>query len=83
MAFVHRTTGCTHTYEPKFLQEAGTDMIRRLHGIVWGPVLLTLLLAVGIIYTLRSGGFQMFGGRRLQEVFSERREGKRRIRRDV
>ncbi len=61
MAFVHRTTGCTHTYEPKFLQEAGTDMIRRLHGIVWGPVLLTLLLAVGIIYTLRSGGFQMFG----------------------
>lgn len=36
-------------------------MIRTLHGIVWGPVLLTLLLAVGIIYTFRSGGFQILG----------------------
>lgn len=36
-------------------------MIGKLHGIVWGPVLLTLLLAVGIIYTLRSAGFQLFG----------------------
>lgn len=29
--------------------------------MVWGPVLLTLLLAVGIIYTFRSWGFQVFG----------------------
>ena len=36
-------------------------MIQKLHGMVWGPVLLTLLLTVGIAYTLRSGGFPLFG----------------------
>ncbi len=36
-------------------------MIQKLHEVVWGPVLLTLLLAVGIIYTLRSRGFPVLG----------------------
>lgn len=36
-------------------------MIQRLHGVVWGPALLALLLAVGVIYTLRSRGFPLFG----------------------
>lgn len=36
-------------------------MIQKLHSLVWGPVLLTLLLLVGGIYTIRSGGFQILG----------------------
>ena len=36
-------------------------MIQKLHEVVWGPALLTLLLAVGIIYTLRSRGFPVLG----------------------
>ena len=36
-------------------------MIHQIHGLVWGPGLLMLLLAVGIFFTIRSGGFQILG----------------------
>ena len=36
-------------------------MIHRLHGLVWGPCLLFLMLGIGICLTLRSGFFQIRG----------------------
>lgn len=36
-------------------------MIHQIHGLVWGPGLLMLLLTVGTFYTIRSGGFQVLG----------------------
>ena len=36
-------------------------MIHHLHGMVWGPVLLGLLLFGGLFFTLESGGFQFRG----------------------
>lgn len=34
-------------------------MIHKLHQLVWGPGLLLLLLIIGILYTLKSGCFQI------------------------
>ena len=36
-------------------------MIQKLHSLVWGPALLTLLLITGGLYTLRFKGFQILG----------------------
>lgn len=36
-------------------------MIQKLHSLVWGPALLTLLLITGGLYTLRLKGFQILG----------------------
>ena len=34
-------------------------MIHRIHELVWGPWLLVLFLGMGIVYTLKSGFFQI------------------------
>ena len=34
-------------------------MIHQIHGILWGPVMLFVMLAVGGAYTVRSGFFQI------------------------
>ena len=34
-------------------------MIHRIHELVWGPWLLVLFLGIGIIYTVKSGFFQI------------------------
>ena len=34
-------------------------MIHQIHGIVWGPAMLVALIALGIIYSIRSGFFQI------------------------
>lgn len=34
-------------------------MIHQIHGLVWGPVMLVSMIAVGIIYSIRSGFFQI------------------------
>lgn len=36
-------------------------MIHRIHGLVWGPALLGLLLFTGLFFTVESGGFQLRG----------------------
>lgn len=36
-------------------------MIHQIHGLVWGPVLLGLLLLTGCVLTIDSGGFQFTG----------------------
>lgn len=36
-------------------------MIHQIHQIVWGPFTLLLFLAVGILYSYKSGFFQIFG----------------------
>lgn len=36
-------------------------MIHQLHGIVWGPVLIGLLLFGGLFFTVKSGAFQFRG----------------------
>lgn len=36
-------------------------MLEQIHKIVWGPWLMMLFLAVGIVYTIRSRGFQIRG----------------------
>lgn len=36
-------------------------MIHEIHQIVWGPFTLLLFLAVGILYSYKSGFFQIFG----------------------
>lgn len=36
-------------------------MIHQIHELVWGPGLLVLFLGIGLIYTLRSGIFQIRG----------------------
>lgn len=33
-------------------------MIHHIHGMLWGPVMLLVMLAVGTVYTVRSGFFQ-------------------------
>lgn len=34
-------------------------MIHQIHGIVWGPVMLVSMVAVGLIYSIHSGFFQI------------------------
>lgn len=34
-------------------------MIHQIHGILWGPVMLFSMIAVGILYSVRSGFFQI------------------------
>ena len=36
-------------------------MIHRIHGLVWGPLLLGLLLLTGVVLTAESEGFQFWG----------------------
>lgn len=36
-------------------------ILEQIHKIVWGPWLLGLFLAAGVVYTIRSRGFQFFG----------------------
>lgn len=36
-------------------------MIHRIHGLVWGPALLGLLLFTGLFFTVETGGFQIRG----------------------
>ncbi|MCD8223721.1 MAG: amino acid carrier protein [Clostridiales bacterium] len=36
-------------------------MAELLHRVVWGPWTLVLFLGVGLVYTIRFGGFQIFG----------------------
>ncbi len=36
-------------------------MIHRIHGLVWGPVLLGILLLAGCVLTIDSEGFQFMG----------------------
>lgn len=36
-------------------------MIHQIHGFVWGPLLMGLLLLTGGILTVESGGFQLRG----------------------
>ena len=37
----------------------GKSMIHQIHGILWGPIMLLVMLAVGGAYTVRSGFFQI------------------------
>ena len=36
-------------------------VLELVHRVVWGPWLLGFFLAAGLWYTLRSGGFQLWG----------------------
>ena len=54
-------------------------MIHRIHGLVWGPLLLGLLLLTGVVLTAESEGFQFWGikkwwGATVGSLFSGRDE---------
>lgn len=34
-------------------------MVHQIHGVVWGPVMLAAMLAIGVIYSIKSGFFQI------------------------
>ena len=36
-------------------------VVRFIHVLVWGPWTLVLFLATGLLFTIRSGGFQVRG----------------------
>lgn len=42
-------------------KQPGQHMIHQIHGLVWGPLLLGLLLSAGMILTAESKGFQFRG----------------------
>ena len=54
----------------------------RLADLLWGPWLLGLFLAVGLVYSIGSGFFQLFGARTWWQATAGSWMGRRRGRRD-